>query len=102
MLGSTLLDRYRIDVRLGSRGMGTVYRAYDSHLEWDVAIKVLSNEDLGSLALCHGDIALARPRLEEAIHLFAQAGMPNLMILYGLVTSYRPGHEYGRSHYVCF
>ena len=40
--GTVLADRYRIIDRIGSGGMGEVYRGYDHGLERDVAIKVLS------------------------------------------------------------
>ena len=40
--GTVLADRYRIVDRIGSGGMGEVYRGYDHGLEREVAIKVLA------------------------------------------------------------
>ncbi|HXW05597.1 MAG TPA: protein kinase [Vicinamibacterales bacterium] len=40
----TVLSHYRVQERIGRGGMGTVYRAHDSRLARDVAIKVV-NED---------------------------------------------------------
>jgi tRNA A-37 threonylcarbamoyl transferase component Bud32 len=41
VIGTLLRDRYRLEERIGSGGMSTVYRAFDETLERWVAIKVL-------------------------------------------------------------
>ena len=43
-----LVDRYRLDRRLGSGGMGTVYEATDASLERRVAVKLIREELAGS------------------------------------------------------
>src|SRR5579883_1491654 len=42
MIGKVLLDRYRIDSMLGQGATSDVFRAFDTLLERDVAIKILA------------------------------------------------------------
>src|SRR5438270_2549051 len=44
MLGTTLNGRYRLEARIGSGGMSTVYRATDETLQRRVAIKLMNRE----------------------------------------------------------
>ena len=44
MLGTTLNGRYRLEARIGSGGMSTVYRALDETLQRQVAIKLMNRE----------------------------------------------------------
>jgi tRNA A-37 threonylcarbamoyl transferase component Bud32 len=44
IIGTTLGGRYRLDARIGHGGMSTVYRAFDTVLERQVAIKLMHRE----------------------------------------------------------
>src|ERR1700694_3382487 len=44
ILGTTLNGRYRLQARIGSGGMSTVYRALDETLQRQVAIKLMNRE----------------------------------------------------------
>ena len=44
LLGTVLLEQFRIEEQIGTGGMGTVYRAHQSTVGRDVAIKVLKPE----------------------------------------------------------
>ena len=45
------IGRYHVVEQLGQGGMAVVYRAYDTHLERDVAIKVIRTDMIGSAML---------------------------------------------------
>ena len=78
MIGSRL-GTYEITAKLGEGGMGEVYRATDSRLKREVAIKVLPpafTEDKERLA-----------RFEREAQLLAQLNHPNIAQIYGLETS---------------
>jgi eukaryotic-like serine/threonine-protein kinase len=44
LVGMSLIGRYRLDAQVGAGGMSTVYRAFDSVLERQVAIKLMHRE----------------------------------------------------------
>jgi Tol biopolymer transport system component len=75
LIGQTL-SHYRITAALGAGGMGEVYRATDSNLGRDVAIKVLPPE------LARDEDRLARFKREA--HLLASLNHPHIAAIYGL------------------
>ena len=76
---------YEILQRLGAGGMGEVYRAKDTRLDREVAIKTLSSER------CSHPEALSR--FEQEARSASALNHPNI------VTIYELGHENG-THYI--
>ena len=74
-LGSSL-GHYRVVDKLGEGGMGAVYRAEDTRLKRDVAIKVLPPE----LATDQERLA----RMEREAQVLASLDHPNIAAIYGL------------------
>src|SRR5258708_2732708 len=72
----TRLGSYEILAPIGAGGMGEVYRARDTKLERDVAIKVLPT------ALAHHPERLAR--FEREAKVLAALNHPNIAVIYGL------------------
>jgi tRNA A-37 threonylcarbamoyl transferase component Bud32 len=72
-VGSRLNGRYRIEDRIGSGGMSTVYRAFDETLEREVAIKIM-HSDISS-----DDAALERFRREART--VAQLSHPHVVMV---------------------
>src|SRR5205085_9314432 len=70
------IAHYRITAKLGEGGMGAVYRATDTKLNRDVAIKVLPPafaEDAGRMQ-----------RFEREAQLLASLNHPNIAAIYGV------------------
>src|SRR5687767_2716437 len=75
MIGQTI-SHYRILEKLGEGGMGVVYRATDTKLNREVAIKVLSE------SFAHDPERLARFTREA--HVLASLNHPNVAAIHGV------------------
>jgi serine/threonine protein kinase len=75
----TALGTYHVIGPLGAGGMGEVYRARDTKLNRDVAIKVLPD------LVAHDRDRLAR--FEREAHLLASLNHPNIASIYGIEDS---------------
>jgi serine/threonine-protein kinase len=73
MIGTYLQNRYRLDAELGQGGMGAIYRATDTLLQREVAVKVLSASGLGTEG---------RARLLREAQAVARLNHPNIVSLY--------------------
>jgi len=78
-LSGTLLGTYEVLAQIGAGGMGEVYRAHDTKLGRDVAIKVLPE------AFAHDSDRLAR--FQREAKMLAALNHPNIATIYGLEQS---------------
>ena len=78
MIGRTL-GQYEISAKLGEGGMGQVYKAHDTKLKRDVAIKVLPD------SVANDPERLAR--FEREAHTLASLNHPNIAQIYGVEDS---------------
>jgi eukaryotic-like serine/threonine-protein kinase len=77
MVGEVVMDRFQLLERIGSGGMGTVYRAFDERLQRHVAVKEIASSDPERVAR----EAQAAARLNHP----------------GIVTLYELGSDRGRA-----
>jgi predicted ATPase/predicted Ser/Thr protein kinase len=73
IIGTLLNERYRLDAEIGRGGLGVVYRAHDTLLDRDVAVKVLSATTLS---------AESRARLLREAQAAARLNHPNIVSVY--------------------
>src|SRR4249920_299814 len=70
------LGAYEVTALLGQGGMGRVYRARDTRLQRDVAVKVLPDD--------FANDAERLARFEREAHALASLHHPNIAVLYGI------------------
>ena len=73
-LGDTVVDRYRIEARIGSGGFATVFRARDLRLDRDVAVKVLLPDQAAD--------AEVRARFDREARALATFSHPNVVAIH--------------------
>src|SRR5436190_22311713 len=81
MIGQTL-GHYRIDSKLGEGGMGVVYRAFDTHLDRPVAIKILRPE-----TIAHPE---RKRRFVQEAKAASALNHPNIIHVYDIDTAALP------------
>ncbi|MBW1962555.1 MAG: protein kinase [Deltaproteobacteria bacterium] len=86
-VGMVLNDKWVVLEFIGKGGMGEVYRAHQVNLKRDVAIKVVSQEWLQSLADDEEEIEIALKRFRIEVEAMAQARHPNILQIYDFATT---------------
>ena len=73
MSNNLINDRYRLEEELGHGGMGTVHRAFDTTLEREVAVKIVSGYEMETEG---------RARLLQEAKSIAKLNHPNIVTVY--------------------
>lgn len=90
----TVLDGKWIIMELIGRGaMGEVYRAHQSNLKRDVAIKVISEDVLSELADDPEELEVAFSRFEREVQTMAQVRHTNILNIYDYGETYEGGSQ---------
>lgn len=76
-----VIGRYRLESRIGSGGMGVVYRAHDPELERDVALKLLNPDGIND-----SNAEQARGRLLREARTMARLPDPHVIQVYDVGT----------------
>lgn len=84
MPGTVLGEKYQIIKLIGQGGMGTVYMAYDIHLDLQVAIKTISPGLIGNDEA--SDLTAALKRFEAEAKIAAKIDHPNVVRVFGYQT----------------
>ena len=94
-LSGITIDRYQLTEKLGEGGMAVVYKAFDTRLECEVAVKIIRTENLPQ-----SGVGRALKRFEREAKSVARLTHPNIVKVtdYGtynenpyLVMEYLPG-----------
>jgi serine/threonine protein kinase len=78
---NNVTQRYQIIKKLGEGGMAVVYKAFDTNLERDVAIKIIKGEKIAN-----GSVEQMIKRFEREVKTLAKLTHPNIVHI----------HDYGR------
>ena len=74
-----MVGPYRVDRLIGAGGMGEVYRAHDTTLDRDVALKMLPD--------AFAPIPTASPASQREAQMLAALNHPNVATIHGLEES---------------
>jgi hypothetical protein len=88
MIGTTVLQRFELNDRLGAGGFGTVYRAWDRRLERSVAVKVIETGPQSG------------PRIQREAQAAARLNHPGIVTLFEFAHHEFGGREGGRAFLV--
>ncbi len=71
------IDRYRVTARLGMGGIAAVYKAYDTRLDRDIALKLIRTRDIPE-----SHHAVVMKRFEREAKAQARFSHPNIVPVY--------------------